>query len=293
MGCGPLTQTIHTLKEVGFGVQMVEKMMCSGAESKVSECKVSLWRPEACYMNVHAGLVCSTEGLSKVTLVGGHSVCSGQLKVHVNGSTSTVCTDEWSQMEEVVVCRHMGCGPVLELKEGKKMVTLSKPTVDIQRLSCNGNEPDLSHCTAILSKGYKCNTEAVDVLCSQTSKGHQDMAVMNGVINMALFIMECVITALFIMECVVMVQFFKGVHHYGVVFHGVCYYAAVFHGVRCYGAFFMACVVTVHFFMACVVMVRFFMAYVVTVRFFMACIVTVRFFMACVVTVQFFMEHVT
>ncbi|CAH2286348.1 deleted in malignant brain tumors 1 -like [Pelobates cultripes] len=107
-----------------------------------------------------------SRGLSKVTLVGGHSTCSGKVMVQHNGTSSAVCADDWSMPNDVVVCRDVGCGPAIESIEHRKVI--KQPKVNIQRLYCSGNEQNLSQCAAVLSNDYKCDTDAANVLCSQS-----------------------------------------------------------------------------------------------------------------------------
>ncbi|KAM8953332.1 uncharacterized protein RCH25_044175 [Pelodytes ibericus] len=168
LGCGPLLQIQVYQKEANSNVTTVEKMFCSGVETKISECGISLWSPKACLFNIHAGIVCSTEGFSKMSLSSGSGICSGKVKVEYNGTLSPVCAEDWSTLEDVVLCRQVGCGPAIEMKEDRRIVNSPKTTVNVRRLLCSGKEPSLSHCGAIASNGYRCYISEADVLCSES-----------------------------------------------------------------------------------------------------------------------------
>ncbi|XP_053315156.1 scavenger receptor cysteine-rich domain-containing group B protein-like [Spea bombifrons] len=167
LGCGSLQHVQMYRAEPDANIITVEKLICSGSESKLSECGASLWRPETCYLNIHAGITCSPSDLTGVRLVGGSSTCSGRVKVQINGTSGPLCADDWTLAEDVVVCREAGCGPAIKMKQ-KWITRPPKARANLQRLFCAGNEPNLSRCAAVASKGYDCDFLEAEVLCSQS-----------------------------------------------------------------------------------------------------------------------------
>ncbi|XP_075057109.1 scavenger receptor cysteine-rich domain-containing group B protein-like [Mixophyes fleayi] len=170
LGCGPLLKIQENIMGDGSEVQMVEKTHCSGAESQLSECSISLWSKEPCFHNVHAGLVCSPSALSKVTVTGGIGPCAGRVKVYHNNKLSAVCADHWTVAEEAVLCKQIGCGPTIELAEVRKVAIPrgAFPQADVRSVHCGGSEATLSHCGSVVSKGSSCDAWEAEVLCSQS-----------------------------------------------------------------------------------------------------------------------------
>ncbi|KAE8605792.1 hypothetical protein XENTR_v10015320 [Xenopus tropicalis] len=169
VGCGPLMKMQENLAEPGAEVPMVEKIHCSGGEADLSKCSVSLWREQPCFLSVSAGLVCAQSPPSGIQLVGGSSVCSGKVRVNYGGSWGSICADEWGRLEEVVVCRQMGCGPAIDTAEWKMPSSLSRSSGNVlEAVYCHGHESQLSECGSVSATSKTCYIPEAEVLCSQS-----------------------------------------------------------------------------------------------------------------------------
>ncbi|XP_040282832.1 deleted in malignant brain tumors 1 protein-like isoform X1 [Bufo bufo] len=170
MGCGPLVKIQENVGEAGIGQKTVEKIHCSGAESQISECSLSLWSSQPCLYNIHAGIVCSTAAISKVTLTDGSSTCSGKVQVFQDKKWNLVPAFEWHVEEEAVLCKQIGCGLAIERAHVKEMSIRKEknPQTDVRSIYCSGHEASLSECSSVLSKGHQCESGEAEVLCSQS-----------------------------------------------------------------------------------------------------------------------------
>ncbi|XP_077149239.1 scavenger receptor cysteine-rich domain-containing group B protein-like [Ranitomeya variabilis] len=170
MGCGPLVKMQENIVgETDIRFKMVKETLCSGAESQLSECSLSLWSSQPCLNNIHAGVVCSTSAISKVSLKGGNSACSGKVKVFHGTSWNVVPAFEWDVEEDAVLCRQLGCGPAIE-RAHVKAVSIQRGEVaetDLRSVYCAGQEKSLSECSSVMSKGHKSYSGEAEVLCSQ------------------------------------------------------------------------------------------------------------------------------
>ncbi|KAM4042699.1 antigen WC1.1-like [Anomaloglossus baeobatrachus] len=171
MGCGPLVKIQeHMMGEAGIGWRTVEETHCSGAESHLSECSLRVWSSQPCLHNIHAGVVCSTSAISKVSLNQGNSACSGKVKVFHGSSWTAVPAFEWDVEEEAVLCRQLGCGFAIERAHVKAM-SIPRESVtktDLRSIYCAGQEKSLSECSSVMSKGHKSESGEAEVLCSQS-----------------------------------------------------------------------------------------------------------------------------
>ncbi|XP_073529775.1 CD5 antigen-like isoform X2 [Phyllobates terribilis] len=173
MGCGPLVKIQEKIVgEDGIRQRMVEETHCSGSESQLSECSLSVWSSQSCLHNIQAGVVCSTSAISKVSLKGGNSACSGKVQVFHGTSWNVVPAFEWDVEEEAVLCRQLGCGPAIERAHVKAMPTPrgAYALTDLRSVYCAGQEASLSECSSVLSKGHRFESGEAEVLCSQSGK---------------------------------------------------------------------------------------------------------------------------
>ncbi|XP_063770987.1 deleted in malignant brain tumors 1 protein-like isoform X2 [Pseudophryne corroboree] len=169
VGCGPVLKIQEHVMGPGATVQTVEKVLCSGVESQLAECSVSLWSKEPCLYSIHAGIVCSSSVISSAEVTRG-STCYGKVKVYHNTTQSSVCNDHWSVAEEAVLCKQIGCGPAIEMAQVKEMVLRRgpNPQTDFRSVHCGGHEANLAQCGSVMTTGYTCEAEEAEVLCSQS-----------------------------------------------------------------------------------------------------------------------------
>ncbi|XP_053565375.1 scavenger receptor cysteine-rich type 1 protein M130 isoform X2 [Bombina bombina] len=160
LGCGPLVRVQEYMMKPESDVVTVEKVSCSGRETGISQCIMSLWSTEACFLNVHAGIVCSESVIDKVRLVNGSSECAGQLEVLYKGKWGSVCDVQWDMSDAHVVCRQLGCGAAVSAHKGTHFGSGSGP-IWLEKVYCNGSESKLSQCGAVTARKVQC-THAQD-----------------------------------------------------------------------------------------------------------------------------------
>ena len=90
-----------------------------------------------------------------IRLAGGNLKSSGRVEVYHNGEWGTVCDDGWDTADATVVCRQLGfyssgyAYGSAHYGQGTGPIWLSK-------LSCIGNEPNLTDCTQTIVGTKNC-----------------------------------------------------------------------------------------------------------------------------------------
>ncbi|KQK85027.1 deleted in malignant brain tumors 1 protein-like protein [Amazona aestiva] len=101
-------------------------------------------------------------------LEGGPNRCVGRVEVLHNGTWGTVCDDGWGFHEGQVVCRELGCGPVLAVALGSRYGE-GKGQIWLDEVNCTGEEKALRECRARPWGEHNCNhVEDASVECSGT-----------------------------------------------------------------------------------------------------------------------------
>lgn len=91
------------------------------------------------------------------------SKCFGDVSIDVNGANYEVCYSDQDSIQSLkkmgeVVCRELGCGKVLAVKQGS-----STSNGLLSNVECQDNEQSLWHCLAIREKKQCSRTK---VICS-------------------------------------------------------------------------------------------------------------------------------
>ncbi|KAM5126280.1 scavenger receptor cysteine-rich domain-containing group B protein-like [Mantella aurantiaca] len=176
--CGP---SVEALKGDAFGTStghVLEKLDCTGDEDDASQCLLGAWtdRDKETSRN-SAGVTCLSSGVSRVRLVNGSGRCNGTVEVSVDDVWRRISLWNFDLREGAVVCREMGCGPLVKMWE-----VFSPPdTKTVERSRCYGSESRFSECRIGL---WKTQTHLPDVHaaveCSETAISKVSVAGQSG-----------------------------------------------------------------------------------------------------------------
>ncbi|KAI4883679.1 hypothetical protein NFI96_001918 [Prochilodus magdalenae] len=99
----------------------------------------------------------------------GDGRCSGSLEVYHNAEWGSVCDDLWGKKDAEVVCRQLGCGPVLSV-DGSSVFGAGNGTIWLSRVKCRGNEIHLWDCPHSLRNHTDCShRQHAGVTCAEIS----------------------------------------------------------------------------------------------------------------------------
>uniref|UniRef100_A0A3Q2D2J0 Deleted in malignant brain tumors 1 protein-like n=1 Tax=Cyprinodon variegatus TaxID=28743 RepID=A0A3Q2D2J0_CYPVA len=103
--------------------------------------------------------------------LGGPARCSGRVEIYNNGTWGTVCNDNWDMNDARVVCRQLGCGTPVSLRQFAQTTGQNR----LGEVSCIGRERYLSECSHSGFGTHNCvHSQDAGVVCSvkQVSKLH-------------------------------------------------------------------------------------------------------------------------
>lgn len=78
-------------------------------------------------------------------MVHGPHRCTGTVAVRYNGNWGSVCYNNWDNMEGIVTCRELGCGPLRQIYTGRTYA-IGPGLVSLDGLTCTGSESSLREC---------------------------------------------------------------------------------------------------------------------------------------------------
>uniref|UniRef100_H2ZWD6 SRCR domain-containing protein n=1 Tax=Latimeria chalumnae TaxID=7897 RepID=H2ZWD6_LATCH len=101
-----------------------------------------------------------------VRLVNGGNPCAGTVEAY-NGQWRTVCDNSWDKTHASVVCKQMGCGPVIEAPRNARFGR-SAGQGSLVDPRCKGHESKLTDCpSGYWSNNYWCpNKDVAGVICT-------------------------------------------------------------------------------------------------------------------------------
>ncbi|XP_074044655.1 antigen WC1.1-like [Macrotis lagotis] len=191
LNCGV---AMKTPEDVHFGKGSVQVMgdtfYCTGTETHLWNCPVTLLGTSPCSKGKVASVVCSgnkalfftfnnsqsdQEKISvqfpengQLRLLNGGGPCSGRVEVYYNGTWGTICDDSWDMNDAHVVCRQLGCGVALKVMTSAHFGEGSGP-IWLDTLNCSGNESHLWECPSLQWGQQDCrHKEDAGVLCSES-----------------------------------------------------------------------------------------------------------------------------
>ncbi|KAL6460152.1 hypothetical protein MHYP_G00319110 [Metynnis hypsauchen] len=190
LNCGRSGSERPTKARVESAPNWLDNLKCRSHDSTLWQCPSSPWRQNNCDKdNEVAWITCSevenyrVKKLSEMLLIcpsqtvlklrGGGGICSGRLEVYHNAEWGSVCDDLWDIMDAQVVCRQLGCGPVLSA-DGSAVFGAGEGPIWLNRVKCRGNEIHLWDCPHSLKDHTDCShRQDAGVTCAagQTVKG--------------------------------------------------------------------------------------------------------------------------
>ncbi|XP_029949272.1 deleted in malignant brain tumors 1 protein-like [Salarias fasciatus] len=144
LGCGRvLSAPTGARFGQGSGPIWYDDVMCTGSETKLSEC----WHPgigsHNCGHSEDAGVIC--EAASTVRLGNSGNRCSGRVEIFHAGQWGTVCDDSWDLDNANVVCRQLGCGAAQSALSSAAFGAGTGP-IWLDDVSCSGHELSIADC---------------------------------------------------------------------------------------------------------------------------------------------------
>uniref|UniRef100_A0A5F8H8H3 SRCR domain-containing protein n=1 Tax=Monodelphis domestica TaxID=13616 RepID=A0A5F8H8H3_MONDO len=158
-------------EEVYFGegsVQILaDTFYCSGTESHLWDCPVTVLGASSCSRRKVASVICSENGQLRL-VNGGRDPCSGRVEIYYNDTWGTICDDSWDMSDAHVVCRQLGCGVALKVMDSSHFGKGSG-SIWLDELSCFGNESYLGECPSLHWGQHDCShKEDAGVICSES-----------------------------------------------------------------------------------------------------------------------------
>uniref|UniRef100_A0AAY5EM68 SRCR domain-containing protein n=1 Tax=Electrophorus electricus TaxID=8005 RepID=A0AAY5EM68_ELEEL len=94
--------------------------------------------------------------------------CSGRVEVLLGKTWTTVCDADFDQQDAEVVCRELGCGPLVEVL-GAAAFGRGEGQVWTEELQCRGNESEIYSCETTSPLQHNCSHDNdVGLICSDS-----------------------------------------------------------------------------------------------------------------------------
>ncbi|XP_030289467.1 deleted in malignant brain tumors 1 protein-like isoform X5 [Sparus aurata] len=198
LDCGPARSALSSAAfGQGTGPIWLDDLTCYGNEPSITDCRHSGIGVHNCAHVEDASVICeaqpefnstvlpptpstpyftpttpadnSSAAEGQVRLVNGNSSCAGRVEIFHRGQWGTVCDDSWGLADAQVVCRQLGCGPVLSAQSNANFGPGSGP-IWLDEVNCTGSESRLNHCTHQGFGSHDCHhQEDAGVVCEARS----------------------------------------------------------------------------------------------------------------------------
>ncbi|KAL6460123.1 hypothetical protein MHYP_G00318820 [Metynnis hypsauchen] len=176
LNCGRSGSERASRARVESAPNWLDDLKCRKHDSTLWHCPSSPWRQNYCdNRDQVAHITCSDKGSSPpahpacflsphqqqcsnhlpLRLKGGEGSCSGRLEVFHNAMWGSVCVDLWDIRDAQVVCRQLGCGPVIA--NGSLFFSAGEGPIWLNRVKCRGNEIHLWDCPHSLMNHTDCS----------------------------------------------------------------------------------------------------------------------------------------
>ncbi|KAG1952787.1 deleted in malignant brain tumors 1 protein [Pimephales promelas] len=133
---------------------------CAGTEPSLKKCISGINTNRKFTHNDDAGVVCR-----EVKLVNGLNVCRGTVQVRYSGDWGTVCHTNWDLLDGLVLCRELGCGPLIQTYPGAYF-GIGSGNILMDSLACSGSESSLKECAASVNS-LCTHSEDAGVACGE------------------------------------------------------------------------------------------------------------------------------
>ncbi|KAI4883225.1 hypothetical protein NFI96_020267, partial [Prochilodus magdalenae] len=181
LNCGRSGSEGQSKARVESAPNWLDNLKCRKHDSTVWQCPSSPWGQNSCdnrdevaritcsgkknHPVLENPLKCSSSTNQRqcsnhlpLRLSGGDGSCSGRLEVYHNAAWGSICDDLWDIRDAQVVCRQLGCGPVLSA-DGSSVFGAGSGPVWLNRVKCRGNEIHLWDCSHSLKNHTDCSTK--------------------------------------------------------------------------------------------------------------------------------------
>ncbi|XP_030289438.1 deleted in malignant brain tumors 1 protein-like isoform X1 [Sparus aurata] len=212
LDCGPARSALSSAAfGQGTGPIWLDDLTCYGNEPSITDCRHSGIGVHNCAHVEDASVICeaqpefnstvlpptpstpyftpttpadnSSAAEGQVRLVNGNSSCAGRVEIFHRGQWGTVCDDSWGLADAQVVCRQLGCGPVLSAQSNANFGPGSGP-IWLDEVNCTGSESRLNHCTHQGFGSHDCHhQEDAGVVCEvlhNSSAAEGQVRLVNG-----------------------------------------------------------------------------------------------------------------
>ncbi|KAL6460108.1 hypothetical protein MHYP_G00318670 [Metynnis hypsauchen] len=180
LNCGRSGSERPTKARVESAPNWLDNLKCRSHDSTLWQCPSSPWRQNNCDKDNEVAWITCSDHLP-LRLRGGKGICSGRLEVYHNAEWGSVCDDLWDIRDAQVVCRQLGCGPVLSA-DGSAVFGAGEGKIWLNRVKCRGNEIHLWDCPHSLKNHTDCShrqdagvTCAVDQTVKETNTSPQTL----------------------------------------------------------------------------------------------------------------------